>query len=124
SPSGDCAQRRVNEWGRGVRPKPPSAARFLARARPWRGYASTPTPARAEMERRRTEAQLRALRLMLISLLQRSGAAVTPVVAATLHVSISAEDTTQLVNLASAAVEIVSGAVALYGRIAATKKIG
>jgi len=73
------------------------------------------------MERRRTEAQLRALRLMLISLLQRSGAAVT-VVAATLHVSISA--TTQLVNLASAAVEIVSGAVALYGRIAATKKIG
>jgi hypothetical protein len=51
-------------------------------------------------------------------------AAITPVVAATLHVSISADDTSQLVNLVSAAVEVVSGAVALYGRVAATRKIG
>jgi len=46
------------------------------------------------------------------------------VVAAVLHVNVSADDTSQLVNLVSAGVEVISGFVALYGRVAATKKIG
>lgn len=46
-----------------------------------------------------------------------------PVVSYTCNVTITPDDMVQTVNLVTGAVEVVSGAVALWGRIRATKRI-
>ncbi len=51
-------------------------------------------------------------------------AVAAPIIASIFHVTISSEDTLQIVNILTAAADLVGGALAIYGRVRATRQIG